>query len=174
MIRLFKHYVPHSVLLLGLIDFLLLIAAGEAGWLLRLWQIGGEADPADAQRLPHLLVFAVVLQLTMVGVGVYWVDALRSMRIAAARLMVAVSLGVLLLSLIFFLLPAVTFWRSNLLYAMALALGLLFAARLVFGRALEAEAKMAEIILEALARPRSGMDGEARRLVDDDRLAVDE
>ncbi len=42
------------------------------------------------------------------------------------------------------------------------------------GRALEAEAEMLEIILEALGRPRSRMDGETGRLVDDDRLAVDE
>lgn len=162
MIRLFKHYVPHSVLLLGVIDFLLLLAAGEAGWLLRLWQLGGPADPADAQRLPHLLTFAAVLQLAMVGVGVYWVDALRSMRIAAARLVVAVSLGVILLSLVFFLLPAVTFWRSNLLYAMLLAFALLFAARLAFGQALGGEAFKRRILvlgagpraarLEALAR----------------------
>ena len=139
MIRLFKHYVAHTVLLLGLADFLLLIAAGEAGWLLRLWQIGGEPDP-DAARLPHLLTFAVTLQLAMVGVGVYGVDALRSMRIATARLVVAVSLGVLLLSLIFFLLPAVTFWRSNLLYAMLLGLAGLFALRLVLGQTLGSEA----------------------------------
>jgi sugar transferase (PEP-CTERM system associated) len=66
----------------------------------------------------------------MVGVGVYSVDALRSMRIGTARLVVAVSLGVLLLSLVFFLFPAVGFWRSNLLYAMGLALGGLFVARL--------------------------------------------
>jgi sugar transferase (PEP-CTERM system associated) len=143
------------------IDFLLLFAAGEAGWLLRLWQVEGSVDP-NAQRLPHLLTFAVVLQLAMVGVGAYGVDALRSMRLAAARLVVAVSLGVLLLALVFFLWPAVTFWRSNLLYAMAFALGLLFVARLVFARALGNEAFKRRILvlgagpraarLEALAR----------------------
>ena len=138
-VRLFKHYVPHTVLWLGLIDFLLLIAAGEAGWLLRLWQIGAGADPYSS-RLPHLLTFALTLQLAMVGVGVYGVDALRSLRIGAARLVVAVSLGVLLLSLIFFLLPAVTFWRSNLLYAMILALVALFALRVAAARALGGEA----------------------------------
>jgi sugar transferase (PEP-CTERM system associated) len=162
LIRLFKHYVPHSVLLLGAIDFLLLLAGGEAGWLLRLWQIGGHPDPADADRLPHLLTFAIILQLAMVGVGVYWVDALRSMRIAAARLVVAVSLGVLLLAFVFFMLPAVTFWRSNLLYAMVLSLTLLYSARLAFGRALGSEAFKRRILvlgagpraarLEALAR----------------------
>jgi sugar transferase (PEP-CTERM system associated) len=136
---LFKHYVPHTLLLLGLLDFLLLLVAGEAGWLLRLWQIQGEVDP-DAARLPHLLTFALVLQLAMVGVGSYAADALRSMRIAAARLVVAVSLGVLLLALVFFLMPALTFWRSNLLYAMAFALVLLFGARLLLGQTLGSEA----------------------------------
>jgi sugar transferase (PEP-CTERM system associated) len=161
LIRLFKHYVPHSVLLLGVIDFLLLLGAGEAGWLLRLWQIEGTADP-NVQRLPHLLTFALVLQLAMVGVGSYGVDALRSMRLAAARLVVSVSLGVLLLALVFFLFPALTFWRSNLLYAMGFALALLFLARLLFGRALGNEAFKRRILvlgagpraarLEALSR----------------------
>jgi sugar transferase (PEP-CTERM system associated) len=132
-IRLFKHYVSHAVLLLGMIDFILLMLAGEAGWLLRLWQIDADAETGFA-RLPHLLAFAVTLQLAMVGVGVYGVDALRSMRIATARLVVAVSLGVLLLSLVFFMLPSIGFWRSNLLYAMLLALLALFAARLMASR----------------------------------------
>ncbi len=161
MIRLFKHYVPHSVLLLCLIDFAMLMLAGEAGWLLRLWQITAEADP-DPARLPHLLTFALTLQLAMAGVGVYGVDALRSMRIGIARLMVAVSLGVLLLALIFFFFPALTFWRSNLVYAMLFALALLFLVRLLFGRALGSEAFKRRVLvlgagpraarLEALAR----------------------
>ena len=59
MIRLFKHYVPHTVLWLGVIDFvLLLLAAGEAGWLLRLWQIGGGVA-ADAGAAAALFAFAV-------------------------------------------------------------------------------------------------------------------
>ena len=42
-------------------------------------------------------------------------------------------------------------------------------------RPLEAEAKLVKIIFQALAASREpGMDGEARRLVDHDRLAVDE
>ena len=139
MIRLFKHYVPHTVLLLGLIDFAILMAAGEAGWLLRLWQLIGDANPG-LSRLPHLFTFALTLQLAMVGVGVYGVDALQSMRIATARLVVATSLGVLLLSLIFFLLPAVTFWRSNLFYAMMFALFGLFIVRVMLGRTLGGEA----------------------------------
>jgi sugar transferase (PEP-CTERM system associated) len=137
-IRLFKHYVPHTLLLLGLIDFLVLVGAGQAGWVLRVWQIGG--DPLEHNRLPQLLTFAITLQLTMIGVGSYSPEAVRSMRFAVARLCVAVSLGVLMLSLLFFVVPPLAFWRSNLLYAMVFALFGLIAARAAVGRTLGSEA----------------------------------
>ena len=40
MIRLFKHYIPHAVLLLGLVDAVLLMVAGDLAWSLRAQQIG--------------------------------------------------------------------------------------------------------------------------------------
>ena len=138
MVRLFKHYVPHTVLLLGVIDLAVLLIAGEGGWLLRNWQIAGEFDPS-ASRIPQMITFAVTLQLAMVGVGVYGVEALQSMRFAVARLVVSISLGVLLLSLIFFLVPAFAFWRSNLLYAMLFALGGLTLVRILLGHSLDGE-----------------------------------
>jgi len=139
MIRLFKHYVPHAVLLLGMVDFALLLLAGELGWVLRAHQIG-IAPGAPAARAIQLGSFAVLIQMTMVAVGVYGPDALRSMRYAAARLLVAVSLGVIALSAFYFLVPAKTLWRSNLFYAMVIAIGLLFANRLLLGTLLGAAA----------------------------------
>jgi len=79
MIRLFKHYVPHAVLLLGLIDCGLLLLAGNFAWTLRAGQIG--MDPGlISQRLDDLLAFAAVVITAMIAVGVYGADALRSMR----------------------------------------------------------------------------------------------
>ena len=130
MIRLFKHYVPHAMLLLGAIDFVLLLAAAEAGWMLRLWQLEGEVDPSAA-RLPNIVAFALVMQAAMVAVGVYAVQALQSVRFALARLLVATALGILLLSLTFFLFPPVSFWRSSLLYATLAALAAMILARLL-------------------------------------------
>jgi sugar transferase (PEP-CTERM system associated) len=137
-IRLFKHYIPHAVLLLGLADFFVLLFAAEAGWTFRIWQIAGQVDP-DVARLPHMLTFAIILQLAMVGVGVYGSDSLHSMRVCVPRLFVSTSLAVLGLALIFFLVPAITFWRSNLLYATLLALAGLCLVRITFGRTLAAE-----------------------------------
>ena len=46
----------------------------------------------------------------MISVGVYGADALRSLRFAGARLLVAVSLGVIALSFFDFMLAGANFW----------------------------------------------------------------
>ena len=135
MIRLFKHYVPHAVLLLGLIDFALLLLANDLAWTWRAAQIGTDAG-AFIERLPALLGFAVVTEGALIAVGTYGSDALRSMRFAGARLLVGVSLAVLGLAFVEFMLPGDTYWRSTLFYAMSLAIVLLMANRLVVGRLL--------------------------------------
>ncbi|ETI64323.1 sugar transferase [Sphingobium sp. C100] len=139
MIRLFKHYVPHAVLLLGLLDFLLLFGAAEAGWVLRAHQIDMAVEPI-ASRMGPLLSFALAIQTAMIAVGVYGPEALQSIRFALARLLVAVSLGVIFLSILYFLMPGMTLWRSNSLYAMGLALALLLLIRLLLGSMLGGEA----------------------------------
>ncbi|MBV9842857.1 MAG: TIGR03013 family PEP-CTERM/XrtA system glycosyltransferase [Sphingomonadaceae bacterium] len=146
MIRLFKHYVPHAVLLLGLIDFCLLAFAAEAAWFLRAWQIGVDTGTLPS-RIGRSLVFAAALQTAMIAVGVYGAEALQSLRFAAARLTVAISLGVIFLSLLFFALPGLSLWRSHLLYAMLLAGGLLILVRAVLGRLIGGEAFRRRILV---------------------------
>jgi len=130
MIRLFKHYIPNAVLLLGLFDFALLVAAGELGWIMRAWQIGIDVSDINERWTP-LLIFAALVQTAMIAVGVYGSDALRSMRYAGARLLVAISLGIIALSVVYFLLPGHTLWRSNLFYAMFISIALLLLVRVL-------------------------------------------
>ena len=130
MIRLFKHYIPHSVVLLWLVDIVLLISANEISWRVRAGQIGMDAGDIGDRLLPHG-AFAAVLVLSMISVGVYGTDALRSMRFAAARLLVAISLGVIALSFVDFLAAGQHFWRSTLAYSMGIAIVLLILNRLL-------------------------------------------
>ena len=132
MIRLFKHYIPYAVVILGIVDLLLLLVAGEAAWQLRGWQIGSGSGPI-LSRLPEIGAFAVVVSLAMIAVGSYGPEALRSIRFATARLLVAVSLGVIAISLLDFLIPGDMFWRSVLLYAMGIAILLLITNRMLLG-----------------------------------------
>ena len=130
MIRLFKHYIPHAVILLGLLDLALLILAGELAWQVRASQAG--VDPGQfADRWIALVGSAAVVWLAMISVGVYGPYALRSLRFAGARLLVAISLGIIALAFIDFLLQADAFWRSTLVYGMGFAILVLVADRLV-------------------------------------------
>jgi sugar transferase (PEP-CTERM system associated) len=139
MVRLFKHYVPHAVLLLGLIDCALLLLAGNLAWTLRASQIG--MDPgALPDRAGMLSGFAGVVLTAMIAVGVYGSESLRSLRFAGARLLVAVSLAIIALAFLDFLLPGSTFWRSTLIYAMGLSIALLMVNRLIVGGILGANA----------------------------------
>lgn len=152
MIRLFKHYIPNAVLLLALFDVLLLLAAAEFGWLYRSHQIGLDVEPI-ATRIPQMVSFAASLEIAMMAVGVYGADALQSVRVATARLLIAVSLGTIFLSVIFFLFPGLTFWRSNLLYAMVAALVALFMLRVLLGKTLGSQIfKRRIVVLGAGAR----------------------
>ncbi len=117
MIRLFKHYVPYAVLFLALVDLCLLVAAAETAWVIRANQIGMHVDYI-VNRIWPLLTFSASVQLAAMAVGVYSAEALQSLRFAIARLLVAVSLGVIFMAIMAFALPGMTLWRSNSLYAM--------------------------------------------------------
>jgi sugar transferase (PEP-CTERM system associated) len=132
MIRVFKHYIPHAVLLLGLLDLLLLASAGELAWRLRAEQIGIAPGLMTERLWPHT-GFAVMMLAAMIAVGVYGADSLRSMRFACARLLVAISLGIIALSFIDFVIGTHNFWRSTLAYGMAFAVVLLVVNRLIVG-----------------------------------------
>ena len=166
MIRLFKHYIPHAVMLLGLFDLALLVLAGEAAWLFRASQIGMQPGPMT-DRFGLLLTFSLVVWTAMIAVGVYGAEALRSMQFAGTRLLVAISLGIIALSFLDFLVPGSTLWRSTLLYAMLLSIGVLVLNRLILGSFLGTSAfrrrvvvlgagRRAKRLSDLAARPESG------------------
>ncbi len=158
MIRLFKHYIPHAVMLLGLFDLALLLIAGEAAWLLRASQIAIDPGPF-AGRVGMLLTFALTVWVAMISVGVYGVEALRSMQFAGTRLLVAISLGIIALSVLDFVFPGATLWRSTLFYAMVLAVAALVLNRLVLASLLGTSAFRRRVIV-------LGAGKRARRLAD--------
>ena len=152
MIRLFKHYIPNAVLLLGLLDVVLLVVSGEVGYVLRIYQLGSIVDPIR-NRLAQLGSFALCVEVAMMATGVYSAQSLQSLRFAMARMVVAVSLAVILLSVISFLLPGATFWRSSLLYAMGITVVLLMTLRMLLGKALGGQIfKRRIVVLGAGAR----------------------
>ena len=146
MIRLFKHYVPHAVLFLGIIDFVLLVAAAEIGWVLRAHQIGMELSHIG-ERAASLISFGLALELAAVAVGAYSPQALQSVRFATARWLVAVSLGIILLAILAFAFPGITLWRSISLYAMVISFLLIFINRVLLSSLIGGEAFKRRLIV---------------------------
>lgn len=154
MIRLFKHYIPYPVIFLGLIDFLLLLVAAEVGWNLRALQINMDVGSILDRPAP-IFSFAFALQLALIAVGIYGPEALQSLRFAAARILVAISLGVIFLSLLSFAMPGVTLWRSNSFYAMLLAILFLMVIRIFLGTILDSDIFKRRLLILG-AGPRAG------------------
>lgn len=146
MIRLFKHYIPYPVLFLGILDIILLGIAAEISWIFRASQIGMNAGSIYDRPAP-IISFALALEIALIAVGVYGTEALQSLRFAAARILVAISLGVIFLSLMAFLLPGITLWRSNSLYAMVLAIFLLMTVRMMLGTVLDSDVFKRRILI---------------------------
>ncbi len=146
MFRLFKHYVPHAVVWLAFIEFLALLISAETGWQLYARQVAIDSGVIASRALP-LISFALANLLAMMATGMYSNEALRSMRFSTARLLAAISLGVIFLSVLRFLLPTVTLWRANSIYAMAVAIALLFAIRLLLTQTAGADAFRRRILV---------------------------
>ncbi|MFC4292266.1 TIGR03013 family XrtA/PEP-CTERM system glycosyltransferase [Sphingorhabdus arenilitoris] len=146
MIRLFKHYIPYAVLFLAIVDVFLLIAAAETAWVIRANQIGMTVDYIGT-RFWALAIFAGSVQVAAMAVGVYSPEALQSLRFSVARLLVAVSLGVIFQSVMGFMMPDITLWRSNSLYAMCLAFVYLALSRALLGSLIGAEAFKRRVLI---------------------------
>ena len=146
MVRLFKHYIPHAVLLLGMLDLILLIFAANLAWTFRVGQIDTDAGSLADRALP-LVGYAVTTLTAMIAVGVYGPESLRSMRFACARMLVAISLAILALAVLDFILPGQTYWRSVLLYATVLAVAMLVLNRAIVGNILGTSAFRRRILV---------------------------
>ncbi len=146
MLRLFKHYIPYALLLIAALDFVVLLGSAEAAWVIRAWQIHMDVTPFG-ERWQPAVIFVVSVQISMIAVGVYGPDALRSRLFALLRQMTAVSLAVLMLAFLYLAFPDVALWRSNLAYAMPLAILLPMAARSIAGVAINGDSFRRRILV---------------------------
>lgn len=122
MIRVFRHYVPGSLVVLGLCEAAIFIAAVYIG--AALWATeGGEASKELVTFLFwKALVFTFVMLTAMSVAGLYW----RDLRIGAVwpvmlRVAGAFLGGILLLTLLFYLLPNLFIGRGALANAVGIA-----------------------------------------------------
>ena len=131
MIRIFKHYIPTSLLVLGILEIGLIFASVEAAVHLRFLQAQIDIGPI-AERLPSLLAFTAVVFVVMLALGLYQVDTARDLRMTLLRLVSCLTISALLLAVVFYAVPALAFWRSVVALAIIVVLVVIMTSRTAF------------------------------------------
>ena len=126
MIRLFKHYLPRSLLVLGLVEVCLIFVAAMLAW-----RFGGDTRDL-AGRLPETLVYTITVYTMMLGLGSYQLASFRSFRQTGARLAAAMLLSVAILSAVVLFIPALTIYRLVVVYAVVLSFLFVIVTRALF------------------------------------------
>lgn len=120
MIRIFRHFVPVQVLILVLVDGMVLFGAMYGGIALRFY--GGDSSSMleILPIYPKATVFTLVLLGVMAAMGLYVRDILRGGWGYYMRLVGAYGVGVVIMTMVFYAVPALFLGRG------AFALSLLF------------------------------------------------
>jgi len=134
-IRLFNHPVNSLYLCLILVDACLLVAAVYLGVYLRF--AGASADEAGLTPiLPRALAFAAVMMLAMVATGLYNRRLRDGLEGILVRLSLSFVIGIVLMSLLFYVVPQLIVGRGAFAISLASAFLLLLLARILFLRLL--------------------------------------
>jgi len=130
MIRIFRHYISKAYLGLFVAEFLVFFSAMRYGHELRF--LGAESWYSDKYMLLASIIFAVVLSLSNIGIGLYrrslsWQDYKL-----LSRLAVSFTVATLMLVIIYYAFPEFKIARGVLLYALLLAFAGMLVIRFVF------------------------------------------
>lgn len=165
MVRLFKHYVPHSFLILGVIEVVILVSSIYLGASLR---FAGEDQPLRAvgPLLPKALLFALVMISVMTAVGLYKSNLRDGVAGMLLRIGISIVLGFAAMSFVFYLFPALFLGRGAFGLAFAAALTAIVITRIIFFKVVNQDAMKRRILVLGTGKRASELAQQMRRKVD--------
>ncbi|MGE0744146.1 MAG: TIGR03013 family XrtA/PEP-CTERM system glycosyltransferase [Rhodospirillales bacterium] len=104
--------------MLGMLEHLLLIFTIYAALFLR-WADVENITVSLNQHLPEAITFASVFSLTMFALGLYNKEYCRSLGTIFSRLLISFVIGVVALTMVFYIWPGLSIWRSAFAIAFA-------------------------------------------------------
>jgi sugar transferase (PEP-CTERM system associated) len=133
MLRIFRHYIPRSLLLIAVLEFGLLLAAVHIAVLL----LGADRQDSGIPILsyvPAAFVFATTLITAMFSVGLYHNSLGQGRSVVVSRIVIAFLIGLLALAPLYYLVPEVSIWRSAFLISVGFGFVGIVLFRLIFDR----------------------------------------
>jgi sugar transferase (PEP-CTERM system associated) len=121
MIRLFRHYVPISLLFLAVIEAVTLVIAIYFGKLLRAYWVDSSSLPTLQASLPTGLIFMVTMISIMTAMGLYERNFWTSKADMVLRVGVSFLLGLFVTTLIYYIVPTLYLGRGEFGFGFFLA-----------------------------------------------------
>ena len=116
-IRIFKHYVRTPFILLGICEFIIMSLSISASAYIIFQQDSQQFSSYFDSSLVSALIYAFVMSLSMIAIGLYQASLREGMLGFLLRLSAALFLGTVILSLIFYIFPSLFLGRGVLLLA---------------------------------------------------------
>lgn len=123
MIRLFRHYVPASLVILAISEFLIFFLSIYIGVGIRFISQEAGASASVEPLFPKAVLFAVVMLGSMISMGLYWRNPHVSIMGMLHQLFLGFAAGVMVMLILFYAFPTVFIGRG----AFGIALGIAFA-----------------------------------------------
>jgi sugar transferase (PEP-CTERM system associated) len=121
MIRLFQQHVPTLFLWLSVAEFVIFVAAVFAAWALRFLWVSPEGMVFPPDLLPRAVLFAAVLLVSEVAVGLYQKRLQEGLTGIALRIGVSAFIAMALLGVWYYIWPSSYLGRGVMLLALLLA-----------------------------------------------------
>ena len=133
MIRVFKHYVPVSILTLALFESLIVVSAIYFGVFAR-YVVAADQEWTLRAYLPEVATFAAIIGITMFSLGLYQRFYVRHLRTSFIRLLTSFGLAFVAFTMLFYLVPELQIWRSALIIALVLSFAGIMVSRILLVR----------------------------------------
>ena len=137
--RIFRHYIPAAFVFLGLMEFAVFVLSYHAAVLIRFSSDSAAVDEHVGPLWPKSVTFALVMLLSMIGLGLY--DRLSCTWEGRSAMMLRVLTSFLFavfpLSFIFYVVPDLSVWRGPALLAFGISLIAVTSVRLFFFRVVD-------------------------------------
>lgn len=157
MIRIFRHYVPGSLILVGLLEHILLMTSIYLAGFIR-WSDAGVAGDFFANylfnvaRMGEAVTFATTMTVTMFALGLYSKEYVRDLGTVFTRLLFSFLFGSIALAMLYFLQPGLAVWRSAFILAVFFSLTGIMTFRWLFLRFADVEALKRRILVLGVGR----------------------
>ena len=146
MVRIFRRYVPGSLLVLAGIEAVVLFLAVYAGLLFRWAEVTGEE--VDLFRfLPEIGVYVGVVFVVMFSLGLYQKEHFKNLETTFVRTIFSFIFGFFALSVVFYIYPPLSIWRSVFAVAFAASIVGILLARFLFLRVADLDALKRRVLV---------------------------